>query len=124
MLVYADLSSQVLGAAIEVHRVLGPGMLESTYEHCLCHELPLRGVAFRRQVDCPVEHKGTLLDCGYRIDLLIEDCIILELKAIEKILPVHEAQLLSYLRLTGKKLGFLINFHSLRLKDGIVRRVL
>ena len=117
-------TSPILGAAIEVHRHLGPGLLESAYEECLCPELQLRNIAFARQVPLPVEYKGSRVDCGYRIDLIVENQVILELKAIEKILPVHEAQLLSYLRLTGKRVGLLINFFVPVLKNGIVRRVL
>ena len=117
-------TEEIIAAAIEVHRQLGPGLLESAYEECLCHELRLRKLAFRRQVELPVVYKGVNLDCGYRIDLIVHDEVLLELKAIEKILPVHEAQLLSYLRLSGLHLGLLFNFCVPTLKDGIVRRVL
>jgi GxxExxY protein len=117
-------TDQIIAAAIEVHRHLGPGLLESAYEECLCRELHLRSLPFQRQIPLPVEYKGVKLDCGYRIDLLVNDEVVLELKAIEKILPVHEAQLLSYLRLLNKRIGLLINFCVPVLKEGIVRRVL
>jgi GxxExxY protein len=117
-------TSPILGAAIEVHRYLGPGLLESAYEECLCHELHLRGLTFQRQVDVPVEYKGLMLNCGYKIDLLVQDEVILELKAVEKLLPVHQAQLLSYLKLTHKRVGLLINFNVPLLTQGIIRRVL
>jgi GxxExxY protein len=117
-------TSLIIGAAIEVHRVLGPGLLESAYEECLCHELHLRGIGFRRQVELPIEYKGVNLDCGYRVDLIVEEEVILELKCLEKVLPIHQAQLLTYMRLTGKKVGLLINFNVPLLTQGITRRVL
>jgi GxxExxY protein len=117
-------TSPIIGAAIEVHRHLGPGLLESAYEECLCHELHLRGLDFKRQVALPLMYKGLALDCGYKLDLIVQDQIILELKAVEKLLPIHEAQLLTYLRLTGKSVGLLINFNVPLLTQGIVRRVL
>jgi GxxExxY protein len=117
-------TSPIIGAAIEVHRHLGPGLLESAYEECLCHELHLRGLGFKRQIEIPVLYKGLKLDCGYKLDLIIQDEIILELKSVEKLLPVHEAQLLTYLKLTGKKVGLLINFNVPLLTQGIIRRVL
>jgi GxxExxY protein len=107
-----------------VHRQLGPGLLESAYEQCLCHELHLRGLAFQRQVELPIVYKGLKLDCGYRLDLIVENEVVVELKAIERLLPVHEAQLLTYLRLTGKRVGLLINFNVPLLTTGIIRRVL
>jgi GxxExxY protein len=112
-LLHEKLTEQVIGAAIEVHRALGPGLLESAYEECLCHELHLRGLAFRRQVPLPVEFKGIHLDCGYRMDILVEESVILELKCVEHVLAVHEAQLLTYLKMTGKRVGLIINFHDL-----------
>ncbi len=118
------ITEQVIGAAIEVHKSLGPGLLESAYEECLCHELKLRNVRFERQKPLPVEYKGTRLDCGYRLDLLVENAVVIEIKAIESIEPIHEAQLLTYLRLGGWKLGLLINFNVPVLKDGIRRRIL
>jgi GxxExxY protein len=96
-------TSPIIGAAIEVHRQLGPGLLESAYEECLCHELGLRGLDFKRQIDLPVIYKGLSLNCGYRIDLIVQDEVILDLKSIEKLLPVHQAQLLTYMRLAGKR---------------------
>jgi GxxExxY protein len=118
------ITEQIIGAAIEVHRVLGPGLLESAYEECLCHELRLRGVAFERQRLLPVAYKGVKFDCGYRLDLLVANAVVVEIKAIESIEPIHEAQLLTYLKLGGWKLGLLINFNVPVLKDGIRRRVL
>ena len=123
-LILEDLTEEILGAAIEVHRTLGPGLLESAYEECLCHELKLRGLHFRRQVDLPVEYKGLKLDCGYRLDIVVEDAVILELKCVERIEAVHQAQLLTYLKLTGRKVGFILNFNVPVLRDGIVRRAL
>jgi len=114
----------IIGAAIEVHRHLGPGLLESAYEECLCHELHLRGLNFERQVDLPVSYKGLLLGCGYKIDLIVEQQVVLELKAVEKLLPVHDAQLLTYLKLSGKRVGLLIIFNTPLLTRGIKRIVL
>jgi GxxExxY protein len=118
------ISHAVIGAAIEVHRALGPGLLESAYEACLRHELAIRGVPFEHQRTLPVHYKGLRLECGFRIDLLVADAVVVEVKAVEAVLPVHEAQLLTYLRLGGWKLGLLINFNVPVLKDGIYRRVL
>jgi GxxExxY protein len=124
-LIHEALTEQVIGAAIEVHRALGPGLLESAYEECLCHELHLRGIALRRQVPLPIQYKGVSLDCGYRLDVVVEDSVVLELKCVEHILPVHEAQLLTYLKLTGKRVGLIVNFHvSTLVCGGIVRKVL
>jgi len=117
-------TSPIIGAAIEVHRLLGPGLLESAYEECLCHELRLRELNFQRQVDLPVEYKGLKLNCGYKIDILVQDEVILELKAVEKLLPIHQAQLLTYLKLAHKRVGLLINFNVALLTQGIIRRVL
>ncbi len=114
----------VIGAAIEVHKALGPGLLESAYEECLCRELTLRGIPFERQRPLPVGYKGVKLDCGYRLDLLVADAVVVEIKAVEAIEPIHEAQLLTYLKLGGWKLGLLINFNVPVLKDGIRRRIL
>src|SRR6516162_9322487 len=105
-------TAAIIGAAIEVHRSLGPGLLESAYEECLCHELHLRSLVFERQVDLPISYKGVRLSCGYKIDLLVQNEVILELKAVERILPVHEAQLLTYLRLLNKQVGLIINFNT------------
>lgn len=120
----SQLTHNIIGAAMEVHRALGPGLLESAYEICLCHELGLRGLSFQRQVALPLTYKGVQLDCGYRIDLIVADIVLLELKAVEQVLPIHEAQLLTYLRLTKIKLGLIINFNVPVLKQGIVRRML
>jgi GxxExxY protein len=124
-LLHESLTEQIIGAAIEVHRALGPGLLESAYEECLCHELHLRGIPFRRQVSLPVTSKGVNLDCGYRIDVIAEDSIILELKCVEHVLPVHEAQLLSYMKMANKRVGLILNFHVATLvRGGIVRKVI
>jgi len=116
-------TSKIIGAAIEVHKGLGPGLLESAYEECLCYELSLRGLSFKRQVPLPVEYKGKKLDCGYRLDMVVEDEIILELKSCEKSEPIHKAQLLTYLKLSGLNLGLLLNFNMTVMRDGIVRIV-
>jgi len=123
-LLEAELTEAILGGAIEVHRHLGPGLLESAYEECLARELELRGLRFERQIPLPLEYKGVKLDVGYRIDLLVENIVVVELKAVEKLIPIHESQLLTYLRLAGKQVALLINFNTRLLKDGIVRRVL
>jgi GxxExxY protein len=124
MMIYEELTQKIIAAAIEVHKQTGPGLLESSYEQCMCRELDLRGILFQRQVELPIVYKGMRLDCGYRIDLLVEDLVIVELKAVEKLAPIHEAQLLTYLRLSGKRVGLLINFNVPVLRDGIIRRVL
>ncbi len=118
-----ELSYEIIGAAIEVHRHLGPGLLESAYEECLCHELKGRNILFHRQVALPVNYKGVRLDCGYRLDIVVENLVILELKAVEKPIPIHDAQLLTYLKLANLKLGILINFNTTILKQGIKRIV-
>jgi len=118
-----ELTGQILGAAIEVHKQLGPGLLESTYQACLCHELELRGILFECQKPLPLEYKGIRLECGYRIDLLVAGLVIVEIKSVEAFALIHEAQLLTYLKLTGVKVGFLINFNVVVLKDGIRRLV-
>ena len=115
------LTGQVIGAAIEVHKILGPGLLENVYEKCLCRELELRNVFHESQKELPVNYKGVELDCGYRMDIVFPSELIVELKACESLLPVHEAQLLTYLKLTKTKLGLLINFNVPLLKDGIKR---
>lgn len=121
---FDQLSNRVIGCAIEVHRELGPGLLESTYEQCLAHELKIQGIAFRLQHPQPVEYKGLRLDCGYRLDLIVEDQLIIELKSVESFKRVYEAQLLTYMKLAGIKTGLLINFNVTKLKDGIKRFVL
>jgi GxxExxY protein len=113
----------IIGAAIEVHRHLGPGLMESVYEECLCYELNQRGLKFQRQVSLPVAYKGLKLACGYKVDLLVEDLVIVELKAVEAVLPVHASQLLTYLKASGKPVGLLINFNVGVLKRGIKRIV-
>ncbi|HEX8396036.1 MAG TPA: GxxExxY protein [Pyrinomonadaceae bacterium] len=118
-----EITSKVIGAGIEVHKVLGPGLSESAYEECLCYELSQIGLAFERQVDLPVIYKGVHLDCGYRMDLVVENSVIVEIKAVEQIIKIHEAQLLSYLKLYGKTVGLLLNFHSPILKNGLKRIV-
>ena len=117
------LTAEVIGAAIEVHRELGPGLLESVYEVCLCRELALKGIAYQRQAPLHIVYKGERLDADLRIDILLPGKLILELKAVEKILPVHEAQLMTYLRLTGIHVGLLLNFNVPVLKNGIKRLV-
>jgi GxxExxY protein len=124
MLIEEELTEQVIGAAIDVHRELGPGLLESAYEECLCHELHLRNLDFKRQVSIPLIYKGLALDCGYRLDVVVRDVVIVEVKSVDQVLPIHQAQLLTYLRLTKKNVGLLINFNVAVLKNGIVRRVL
>ena len=121
---YEEWTDKIIGAAIEVHRAPGPGLLESAYEACLCHELHLRDLPFKRQVALPLRYKGIELDCGYRLDIIVDDKIVLELKAVEELLPVHEAQLLSYLRLGGFRVGLLLNFHAPVLKEGMKRMIL
>jgi GxxExxY protein len=111
----------IIGAAIEVHRALGPGLLESAYEECLCYELAARGISFRRQWPVPVRYKGVNLDCGFRVDILVEDGPIVELKAVDHLLPVHKAQVITYLRLANVPTGLLINFNVPSLKLGIRR---
>jgi GxxExxY protein len=119
-----ELTEAVIGAAIEVHRALGPGLLESSYELCLCHELRLRGISFESQLALPIIYKTIKLDCGYKIDLLVAGTLVVELKSVESLHPIHDAQLLTYLRLGHWNIGLLINFNVPVLKDGIRRRVL
>ena len=116
---FSQLSHQVIRCAIEVHRELGPGLLESTYRDCLAKERELSGISCQSELALPVKYKGLLVDCGYRVDLFIENDILLELKAVAKLAPIHEAQLLTYMRLSGIRHGFLINFNVKRLKDGL-----
>ncbi len=117
------ISGQIVDAAMRVHTILGPGLLEGAYEVCFAHELRKRGLHVETQFPLPVSYDGVHVDLGYRLDLLVEGEVVVELKAIETVLPVHKAQLLSYLKLGGKRLGLLINFHVLRMKDGITRLV-
>jgi GxxExxY protein len=121
---FDELSKRVIGCAIEVHRNLGPGLLESTYEQCLAHELKCAGISFKLQHPLPVNYNGVKLDCGYRVDLFIDNKIIVELKSVDKILPIHQAQLLTYMKLAGIKIGLLMNFNVRFMKDGIKRMVL
>ena len=118
------LTRDILGAAIEVHRVFGPGLLESAYETALCHELHTRGITFQRQIDLPIKYKGVALESTFRMDLLVRNTVIVELKSVEKTLPIHASQLLTYLRLSGYPIGLLINFNVPNLRNGIIRRVL
>ena len=124
MLLEQELTQRIIGAAIEVHRALGPGLLESAYQACLAHELTLRGIGYEREKPLPVAYKGIEFDCGYRLDFLVDHKVVLELKAVDHVLPIHEAQLLTYLRLSGVRVGLIINFNVPVLRDGIVRRVL
>lgn len=117
------ITESVIGAAIEVHRALGPGLLESAYEACLSFELTQRGLKVEQQKPLPVIYRGVKLDCGYRLDLVVEDAVIVEIKAVDRLAPIHEAQLLSYLRLSGYKVGLLLNFNVRVLKYGIRRLV-
>jgi len=115
------LTEKVIGAAIEVHRSIGPGLLESAYRQCLCHELSAQGLEIRQEVALPVSYKGIRLECGYRLDVVVNDVLVLELKTVETLLPIHQAQLLTYIRLGGFNTGLLINFHVAILTKGIKR---
>lgn len=117
------ITEQVIGSAIAVHRALGPGLLEMAYEQFVCRELDLRGIPFRHQCPVPAEYKGLRLDCGYKLDLLVAETVVVEIKAVDGLLPIHEAQLMTYLRLGGWKIGLLINFNERKLTNGIRRRV-
>ena len=119
-----ELTYDVIGAAIEVHRILGAGLLESSYRECLCRELSLRDIAFQREYGLPLQYKGIRLECGYRIDILVSGLVVVEIKAVEALAPIHDAQLLTYMRLGGWKVGLLINFNVVVLKEGIHRRVI
>ena len=118
------LSGQIIGMAIDVHRQLGPGLLESAYESCLCFDLAEAGIAYTRQVPLPLRYKGIRLNCGYRMDVVVDDKIVLEIKAVQQVMPIHKAQLLTYLRLSGHRVGLLINFNAVVLKDGLHRLML
>jgi GxxExxY protein len=118
-----EVTNIVIGAAIEVHRWLGPGLLESAYEQCLCHELKLRNLEFECQRKLPLAYKGIELEFGYRMDMVVENAVLLELKTVEKLLPIHDAQLLTYLKLSGIHIGLLLNFHEALMKHGIKRIV-
>jgi GxxExxY protein len=121
---YKELTETIIGLSIDVHKELGPGLLENTYKQCLAYELEKSNINFQLEVNCPIIYKGVQISCGFRIDLLIENKIVIELKSVEKIIPLHEAQLLTYLKLTNKELGLIINFNEVYLKDGIRRLVL
>ncbi len=123
-LVESELTRKIINAAMNVHRELGPGLLESAYHACLCHEFSIQAIPYKSQVDLPITYKGSAVDCGYRIDLIAADRVVVELKAVEKLLPVHVAQLMTYLRLSRLRVGLLINFNVPVLRQGIVRRVL
>ena len=118
-----QITERIIGAAMKVHSALGPGLLESAYQACLFREMEKQGLSVKSEVVLPVIYDGETIDAGYRLDLLVEDRVIIELKAVNKILPIHEAQLITYLKLSGKKVGLLINFNVLHLRDGITRRV-
>lgn len=120
---FNEITRDIIAAAIEVHKTLGSGLLESTYEICLCRELTLRGIPFQKQRELPVSYKGIQLDVGYRIDVLVEDVVVVELKSVEALAPIHSAQLLTYLKLSEKHVGLLINFNVVLLKEGLKRMV-
>lgn len=124
MLLDGDLTTRIIGAAIEVHRHLGPGLLESAYEECLCFELSERNLVIVRQVPLPVVYKSVRLDCGYRMDVVVEGAVVLELKCVDTVMPVHKAQLLTYLRLSGLRVGLILNFHAETMRAGITRLIL
>ena len=123
-LLHKEISDVVIGSAIDVHQALGPGLLESAYESCLFHELISRGVWVERQKELAIKYKDHLVDGGFRLDLLVDHEVVVEIKAVEQIMPIHEAQLMTYLKLANKRVGLLINFNVTRLKDGLIRRVL
>ena len=121
---FDDLSNRVIGCALEVHKHLGPGLLESAYAQCLAHELSAAAIPFKLEQSIPVNYKGTLLDCGFRADIVVDDTLIIELKSVQKLLPIHEAQLLTYMKLAKIKTGLLMNFNVQMLRDGLKRLVL
>ncbi|MBX3389657.1 MAG: GxxExxY protein [Phycisphaeraceae bacterium] len=122
-MLHSELTGKIISAAVAVHDELGPGLLESAYEACLCFELMNRGLSVRRQVDIPIIYRETHLECGYRADIVVENSVIVEAKSVEAIAPIHEAQLLTYLRLSGIRVGLLINFNQLRVTDHLIRRI-
>ena len=122
--VLPDLSAAIIGCAMRVHSALGPGLLEAAYEECLCHEMSRAGLAFRRQVPMPLRYKEVVLDCAFRLDLVVEEVVVVELKAIDRLLPIHDSQLLTYLRASGLPVGLLLNFNVAHLRHGIRRKVL
>lgn len=121
--VYPELSEAIIHCAMEVHSALGPGLLESAYEACLCHELARSGLTFRRQVSVPIDYRSMHLDCGFRLDLVVEEKAVVEVKSVESLLPVHDSQLLTYLKITRLPLGLILNFNVAHLRNGIRRRV-
>jgi GxxExxY protein len=121
MLVYRDLTNRIIGLAIEVHRTIGPGLLESVYDECLCDELAQADIPFQRQVGVPVTYKGKILPLGFRADILVAGAVVVEVKAVATLLPAHDAQVLTYLRMSHIRIGLLMNFHAKRLKDGLRR---
>ena len=121
---FDQLSNSIIRCALEVHRQLGPGLLESTYEQCLAHELKIAGIPFKLQHSISVNYKEIKIDCGYRVDVFVDNSIIIELKSVDKLLPIHQAQLLTYMKLSGISIGLLMNFNEKYLKDGIKRMVL
>lgn len=121
---FDKLSNRIIGCALEVHRALGPGLLESTYEQCLAHELSLAKIPFKLQYPISVKYRNLKIDCGYRVDLLVDDKIIIELKSVERILPIHQAQILTYMKLSGVSIGLLMNFNVRYFRDGVKRMVL
>jgi GxxExxY protein len=123
MLIDKELTDQIIGAAIEVHRQTGPGLLESAYQRFLAREFEIRCIAFAKEVPLPVSYKGVSLDCGYRMDFVVEGRVVVEVKAIEKIAPIHEAQLITYLKLSGHRVGLLINFNAPTIKNNYIRKV-
>ena len=124
MLVEEELTSAIIAAAIDVHRELGPGLLESAYQACLCHEFALRDLAHEEQVPIPLVYKGLRLDCGYRADVIVKGLVIIEIKVVDRVMELHQAQLLTYMKLTGIRVGLIINFNVPVLRNGIVRMVL
>jgi GxxExxY protein len=124
MLLARELTEQVIGFAIEVHRVTGPGLLETVYESCLCHELAQAGIAFERQVGIPVVYKGIQFDEGFRADILVDRQVVVEIKAVAQLMPAHDAQVLTYLRMSGLRVGLLFNFHARLLKEGLRRFII
>ena len=121
---WSEITGMIIDAGLKVHKILGPGLLESAYEYCLCHELMLRNISVQRQVSLPIVYEGIQLDAGYKLDLLVANRIIVEVKAVEKLLPVHEAQILTYLKLSGHRIGLLLNFNVPLFKHGLKRFVL
>lgn len=122
--VFPELSKTIIGCAMRVHSSLGPGLLESAYEACLCHELARHGIPFQRQVAMPIQYEGMRLDCGFRLDLIVKEQVVVEIKSVDQLLAIHDSQLLTYLKVSGLPLGIILNFNVAHLKHGIRRRVL